>query len=1054
MKRFLNFFLSSKATLILVIILALAMAVATFIEDKYDTVTAANLIYNTTWFELLFLLLIVNLVGHIKSYHLMSRKKIGGLVFHLAFVVMIIGAAITRYFGVEGSMHIRKGESSNIMFTTQPYLMISYSEQNNNFSFDHPITLGTVNKNAFHTTIPSKDKGNIDVQYRELIRNAVTKIEENVAGGKNMIELSVAVSSGLTSLQIEKGEIKNLGNMMIAYNNNLNPNALQINEKEGNLYISAPFDIIQTTMNESQADTIAKDSASVFKENYIYKANGSTFFFAKYYKNAQKKLVAATQEEMGMNNGLDVIVLDITINGKKYQADVINNSGYAAEFEEFNFDGSKIKLGFGNKPIELPFSLYLKDFIFEKYPGSESPSSYKSEVTLIDKTNNVNEDRSIFMNNVLDYKQYRFFQSSYDTDEQGTVLSVNHDFWGTFISYLGYTLLCIGFIITLFNKHSRFLSLRRSINDIRLKRKSIIVTLLLLIGFNGFVFSQNSASNVIKKEHAAKLGCLITQTYDGRFAPVHTLAIDLMHKISKKENFDIEGKGKMDAMQVFIDMMAEPEFWQQQKIIYVPQKAIRDILGIETEYASLLDFLDKNSKYKLENYINEAFRKKQSEKNKFDKEILKVDERLNIFNMIINGSILKIFPEQASKNNKWISWDNAAASLPLTGAVSIINQDLKLVNFSYAYLMKAYIFEVLNSIKTGDYSKSDKIIGYMSDIQKQLSDPSLLPSESKINAEIFYNNADIFILLKNVYAVISVLLLLLAFIDNVKSEKSKFIVYTLNGLSAILGLAFIYHTFGMGLRWYITGHAPWSNGYEALILVAWGALLAGFSFAKYSKITLAATTLLAFLVLMTASHSSYDPQLTNLQPVLKSYWLIIHVATLTISYGFLGLGFILALMNLFIYLFKNKNNSTQLDLLISENTYIIEMNLIIGLVLATLGTFLGAVWANESWGRYWGWDAKETWALIIVLTYTLVLHMRFIPKLSGKLVFNIASVLGFSSVIMTFVGVNYYLSKGMHSYGAGDTPIFPLWAWGTIFVIFLLIIVASIKEKNKQSTSN
>jgi cytochrome c-type biogenesis protein CcsB len=363
--------------------------------------------------------------------------------------------------------------------------------------------------------------------------------------------------------------------------------------------------------------------------------------------------------------------------------------------------------------------------------------------------------------------------------------------------------------------------------------------------------------------------------------------------------------------------------------------------------------------------------------------------------------------------------------------------------------MQAYMFEVQQSMKSGDYSKADKILGYISEVQKQNSDPSILPSESKLNAEIFYNNADIFIFLKNLYMGLSLVLLLLVFVENVKSKKSKFITYTLNILSGVLFLAFLYHTFGMGLRWYITDHAPWSNGYEALILVAWGSLLAGFSFAKYSKLTLAATTLLAFFVLMTASHSSYDPQLTNLQPVLKSYWLIIHVATLTVSYGFLGLGFIMALMNMIIYLFKNKKNQFNLGLLIDENSYIIEMNLIIGLILATIGTFLGGVWANESWGRYWGWDAKETWALIIVVTYTLVIHMRFIPKLNGKFAFNVASVLAFSSVLMTFIGVNYYLSKGMHSYGAGDTPIFPLWAWGTILAIFALIIAAGIKESKQ-----
>lgn len=1052
MKRFLNFFLSSKATIILLIILAFAMAVATFIEDKYDTVSARSLIYNTKWFELLFILLTINLFGHIKTYNLLSWKKLGGLMFHLAFILMIIGAGITRYFGFEGNMHIRQGEASSTIYSADPYLMISYSDGSKNYYNDFLIRIGAISNNSFQANIPTENKGEINVKFKDFISNAVEKMEENVTGGKNIIELSVLTASGLQNIFVNEGEIKNFGKLKISFNNNKIDDAVKVNEKDGKLYISSPFDIRQASMDESVVDTLMKDSASVFQEKNIYSINGLSFVYAKFYKSAQKKIVSGSNNMEG--NGNDAIVLDIAINGKKYEANVMYNAGYSSEYTDYNFDGTNIKFGFGSKAVKLPFALYLKNFIFEKYPGSERPSSYKSEVTLIDDKNNINEDHSIFMNNVLDYKQYRFFQSSYDTDERGTILSVNHDYWGTFVSYLGYTFLTLGFLITLFNKNSRFLSLRKFITDVRNKRKSIVLTIIFLLGINGISFSQNTSGKVVDAAHADKFGHLLTQTYDGRFAPVHTLAIDLMHKISKKENFNIEGKGKMNALQAFIDMMAEPEFWQQQKIIYVPQQAIRDIIGINTEYASFLDFFNAKQEYKMDKYINEAFRKKQSEKNKVDKEILKVDERLNIFSLIINGSILKIFPEQNSKNNKWISWDDNSSIIPLTGAVSIINEDLQLKTFNYASLLHVYIFEVQKAINTNDYTKADKLIGYISDIQKQNSDPTLLPSDTKRNAEIFYNNADIFIFLKNVYALFSVLLLILAFIENVKTKKSKFVEYSLNVLTLLLGMGFLYHTLGMGLRWYITEHAPWANGYEALILVAWGALLAGFSFAKNSKLTLAATTLLAFFVLMTASHSSYDPQLTNLQPVLKSYWLIIHVATLTISYGFLGLGFILGLMNMFIYLSKTKNNYTHLDLLITENTYIIEMNLIIGLFLATLGTFLGAVWANESWGKYWGWDAKETWALIIVVTYSIVIHMRFIPKFNTKFAFNVAAVLGFSSVIMTFVGVNYYLSKGMHSYGAGDTPIFPLWAWGMIFAIIMLIISAGIKEKNNKINFN
>ncbi|MCF6182063.1 cytochrome c biogenesis protein CcsA, partial [Lutibacter sp.] len=433
-------------------------------------------------------------------------------------------------------------------------------------------------------------------------------------------------------------------------------------------------------------------------------------------------------------------------------------------------------------------------------------------------------------------------------------------------------------------------------------------------------------------------------------------------------------------------------------------------------------------------------------------EIIKVNERVEIFMMAFQGNLLKIFPLQNSSNNKWIQWNDPLATTPLTGAIKALNQDLNLKEFNYKNLMMLYLTDVFNATRSGDYSRPNRILGYLKNIQKQSSAADLLPSESKIDKEISYTKSKIFINLKDIYALLSVILLVLAFIDNLKSKKSKILTTTLNVFIGILAIAFIYHTYGMGLRWYLSGHAPWSNGYEALILIAWGSLLAGFSFVRYSKITLAATVLLAFFTLMTASHSSYDPQLTNLQPVLKSYWLIIHVATLTISYGFLGLGFILGLMNLTLFLIKNVKNYKKIDLIIAELTHINEMNLTVGLFLATIGTFLGGIWANESWGRYWGWDAKETWALVIVITYSIILHFRLVPKMKSLYIFNVGAVVSFASVLMTFFGVNYYLSKGMHSYASGDTPVFPVWAWIVIISILTLIVAAGFKNNlNKNS---
>ncbi len=1052
-KRIVRFIFSSPMTIFLLSLLALVLATATFIEEKYDTQTAKQLVYQAKWFEFIFLLLVLNLLGHIKQYNLLSRKKWAGLLFHIAFIVIIIGAGVTRYFGFEGSMPIREGQTSNIIYSADPHLQVSVQDKSKNLHFDEPFIVSRFTKNAKHIEFATESNGKIAVDYREFIPNAVQSIKANVEGGKDMIELIVANEDGQQNIFLENGYNKTVGNLSIGFNTKTKTNSLEIFNENGVMKFLASSEVVLGDMSMNPEDTIQAGTLTEFKNEKVYGIQGAVFHLTALHKNAQIQWVAGAAD----TEGTAILLMDVTVNGKKHEAQVLGGPGYIMKMQNLKFEDVQLQVGYGEKPIELPFSILLKDFILDRYAGSMSPSSYASEVTLLDTRNNMKEDHRIFMNNVLDYNKYRFFQSSYDRDEKGTILSVNHDYYGTKITYLGYLLLIIGFILTLFNKHSRFYMLARKINEIKLNRKAGTLLSAFLIGITMLSFGQQAPLKPVSLDHADKFGHLLSQTYDGRFEPVHSLAYDVMHKISRKDKFDIEGKGKMNAIQILLDMILFPEFWKQQRMIYVREKSVQDIIGVNSEYATFLDFFGSNNEYKLQKFVDEAFRKKQSEQNSFDKEIIKVDERMNIFSMALNGSMLKIFPDQTAENNKWISVDDQASVMPLSGSVTIINEDLQLRQFNYRNMMIAYIAEVSAGITSGDYSKADKILGYISSIQRKSAGTELLASESKINTEILYNKLQIFIVLRNFYALLSVVLLFLAFIDNLTTRKSTLITWSLNISIGLLGLGFIYHTSGLILRWYLTGHAPWSNGYESLLLVAWGGLLAGFSFLRYSKITLAATALLSFFMLMTASHSSYDPQLTNLQPVLKSYWLIIHVATLTISYGFLGLGLFLGLINLVINLFKNVKNQGRLDLIISELTFINEMNLTIGIVLATIGTFLGGVWANESWGRYWGWDAKETWALIIVLAYTLILHMRFIPKLGSVYAFNVASVLGFGSVIMTFVGVNYYLSKGLHSYGAGDTPVFPLWAWGLILSLIALIVASGLKQKslkNKSITKN
>jgi len=263
-------------------------------------------------------------------------------------------------------------------------------------------------------------------------------------------------------------------------------------------------------------------------------------------------------------------------------------------------------------------------------------------------------------------------------------------------------------------------------------------------------------------------------------------------------------------------------------------------------------------------------------------------------------------------------------------------------------------------------------------------------------------------------------------------------------LAIMVLLTFVAHTFGLAARWYIAEHAPWSDGYESMIFIGWATILAGLVFYKNSPISLAATSVLTFLILFVAHLSWMNPEITNLVPVLKSYWLTIHVAIITGSYGFLFLGAFMGFLNLIFLIFQNDANSSRITEKVKEISRINEMTLIVGLYLLTIGTFLGAIWGNESWGRYWGWDPKETWALITILLYAFITHMRFVPGLKGLFAFNFMSLIAYFSVLMTYFGVNYYLS-GLHSYASGDPMPIPDFVYYVIAVIIMVTAVANYK---------
>ena len=263
---------------------------------------------------------------------------------------------------------------------------------------------------------------------------------------------------------------------------------------------------------------------------------------------------------------------------------------------------------------------------------------------------------------------------------------------------------------------------------------------------------------------------------------------------------------------------------------------------------------------------------------------------------------------------------------------------------------------------------------------------------------------------------------------------------------AIVVALFILHTLGLISRWYISGNAPWTNAYESIIFVAWATILFGLIMGKKSALTITAATFLAAITLGFAHQNWLDPEIANIQPVLNSWWLLVHTSIIVSAYGPFGLGMILGVVVLFLITFTTEKNKKRMLLNIRELTIINEMTLVVGLVLFTIGNFLGGMWANESWGRYWGWDPKETWALISIMLYSFVLHMRLIPGLKGRYTFNLMSIIVFLSVMMTYMGVNFYLS-GLHSYASGDKVITPNAVFYSIGFIAILGTVSFVKYR-------
>ena len=960
-------FANMKITIALMAIYAIACGIATFIERDLGTLTARAVVYDAWWFDILHLWLAFSLVGSFICTKAWQRKKYASLLLHFSFVVIIFGAGITRFFGFEGQMPIEQNKSSNIIYSSEPYLVIQGFQK--------------------------------------------------------------------TTRKIEGVEIPFNINARKHY---------EIDFFDKKLYIN--ISNVQAKVDEFKNPYTSLDLALFFDTN---STQASTLFGGIDWSNLKEEVISAqiVQSPLG---------------------DIAQNT--RIDMQDYVFFVS-----WGSKSIILPFNIHLDSFVLERYAGSNMPSSYESFVEVQDEQNDYFKKERIFMNNVLDYGGYRFFQSSYFPDESGTILSVNND-PGKVPTYIGYALLIIAMILLLIDKNSRFRTLARFVKSQSLVAifGALLFACLPQITYsmpnleqttnvdsstpqehsttqkiddtqelpndmqNTLAFVQNptqeQTQELLKKikdnslEFSNEFGKVLLQDFGGRIKPLDTIASEYVHKITSKDGFL-----GLNNVQIFLGTMVYPQYFRQMKIFDTKSPQLRKLLGNDAKKSRIaaIDAYAKDGTYILHNYVESANIKPLKNQDTFDKDVIALNEKLYMFGLMYSAKILRVVPDDNAQSNQWYDFEDALETL----------QDE--TNKQVVFGIVSSIFQgFVQGVEYNDWNLALSGLQMLKVYQKQHGSELIL-SDSKISAEVFLNHSKVFYYLTFVYIVLGLVFFGFVITSILRFKPLNPKIYMVAWV--LIAGAFLCHSAGLALRWYVSGHAPWSNAYESMLYIAWACALSGVVIFARMPLALSAASFMSGITLLVAFMGDMNPQIGNLVPVLKSYWLNIHVSVITASYGFFGLCFVLGIITLLLFIMRSVKRA-HIDTSILSLGAINEMSMILGLFLLTIGNFLGGIWANESWGRYWGWDSKETWSLISIGVYAIILHIRFLGFKNMPIIFASASVLGFFSLLMTYFGVNYFLT-GMHSYAQGEAEGIPYYIYIMVATILCLIILAAKKGK-------
>ena len=635
---------------------------------------------------------------------------------------------------------------------------------------------------------------------------------------------------------------------------------------------------------------------------------------------------------------------------------------------------------------QLPFSITLNQFEIIYYKGTLAPMDFISHISVADKDCHRQIQGKVSMNHIFSYQHYRFYQSGYSEDNEGSVFSVSHDPYGIGITYAGYTLLLLSTVFFFFSPQSRF---RQLLKSPLLHRSLTVILLLFAFSLNSNFLKANSPTpKVLPREVAEHFGDLYI-LYNNRICPLQTFARDFTIKLYGSSSY----KG-LTPEEVLTGWLFYYDSWKNEPIIRIKSNEARKLLEIEGNYARLKDYISAINEYKLEKMMNHI---RSGEQVTDKRGIEEADEKFNIINLVCTGAMMKIFPCR-NIAGKTLEWYSQSDQLP---------QDMD--NDKWVFIRKSmsYVNEMIVMKK---YNDACLLLEKSKKYQQKECD-ALLPADNKFKAEKIYNQFDY----SKSVAMACICIGLICFIyychcmASQKRTSRKAIII----LNILLWIVFTYLSAAICLRGYVSNHLPLSNGFETMQFMAWCTLLLTFLLQRKFAMLLPFGFLLCGLTLMVSMLGESNPQITQLMPVLQSPLLSIHVVVIMIAYSLLAFIMLNGVTAVILHQ-SQKECKEQIERL----QIISQIILYPAIFLLAIGIFIGAVWANVSWGRYWGWDPKEVWALITMLVYALALHPRSLPWFHRTMFFHVFCITAFITVLITYFGVNFLLG-GMHSYANG-----------------------------------